>query len=273
MNDADSVLCPSYFLFKKYLGIIVLSIAVLLMISCGGSSRKKGEPISIDHDPPALGVGHAFYYQHTGPRPWSNGSQDASGGRLLVIPEQDASQAKSLIKYEEHFESSEGSQVGYIDKKYRLHQKDIESGDLALKFIYSPALELRYIDLKKDKLKTFKSSFNLHAPGSETPQGSGNIITKVKRSYDVRIISPAGAYLCRQFMSDVTIETKVLDVQTVFKAKKITYWCDNIGWFVKEEYAFEPMLRNGKAVQAAYRAESILSKYKPMDPNSLRPVE
>ena len=272
MNDDEITGMPDY-LFKKYLGISILWIAFLLLISCSSSTKKKVEEILLDHDPPALGVGHAFYYQHTGPRPWSNGLQDASGGRLLVIPEQDASQAKSLIKYEEHYESSEGSQVGYIDKKYRLQQKHIESGDLALKFIYSPALELRYLDLKKDKLKTYKSSFILHVPGNEAPQGSGNIVSKVERLYDVRIISPAGAYLCRQFSSDVSIETTVQDVKTVFKAKIITYWCDNIGWFVKEEYAFEPMMRNGKAVQPAYRAESILSKYKPMDPNSLRPVE
>ncbi len=248
-------------------------MAFLLVISCGGSTQKNGEPITLDHDPPALSVGHAFYYQHTGPRPWSNGLQDASGGRLVVVPEQDASQAKSLIKYEEHFENSIGSQVGYIDKKYRLHQQDIESGDLALKFIYSPALELRYLSLKKDETKTYKSSFVLHASGHEAPQGGGSIVANVERDYDVRIISPAGAYLCRQFKSDVCIETTVQDVKTVFKAKIISYWCDNIGWFVQEEYAFEPMQRNGEAVQPAYRAESILSKYKPMDPNSLRPVE
>lgn len=245
----------------------------MLITACGSPQKQKTDILELDHNPPAPAAGQAYYYQHTGPRPWSDGRQDASGGRLVVIPEPKSPDA-SLWNVEEHFERADGVQVFQIDPQYRLHHLAIKSGDDEIVLRYNPARPLRFLDLKKDKKKTFKSRFVFVDPKTgRTMEGGGTYASEVERRYDVRIVSPAGAYLCRQFIIHTTVETNVQGIQTVFKAEIHSYWCDDIGWFVKEEYDFEPMRQNGQPVQPAYQAVSALVKYKPMNPNSLRPVE
>jgi hypothetical protein len=246
---------------------------LLTSISCGGTQKKKKSPVDLDRYPPKPAAEQAYFYKHTGPRPWSDGRQNASGGRLIVIPEQNTND-KSLWNCEEHFERADGMQVLQIDEKYRLHYVAIKSGEQEILIRYNPPLPLRFLDLKKDEKKTYKSTFQFIDPQTTEPlEGGGEYTMDVERRYDVRIISPAGAYLCRQFIVHTTSDTAVQDIKTTFKAAINSFWCDDIGWFVREEYSFEPMMQNGQPVQPAYTAESVLSQYKPMDPNSLRPVE
>jgi hypothetical protein len=258
--------------FKAILLVALLVAVGLSAVSCGGSQKKKKPTYDLDRNPPAPAAEQAYYYKHTGPRPWSDGRQIATGGRLIVIPAQNPSENKSLWSCEEHFERADGVQVYQIDDKYRIHHMAVKSGDSEILIRYTPALPLRFLDLKKDEKKTYKSHFEFIDPQTTAPlEGGGEYVMNVERRYDLRIISPAGAYLCRQFIIHTSIETTVQDVTTTFKATINSYWCDDIGWFVREEYAFEPMLQNGQPIQPAYNAESVLTQYKPMDPNSLRP--
>lgn len=238
-------------------------------LSCGGMPKKK-ETYTLDKNPPAPAAEQAYYYNHQGPRPWSDGRQDATGGRLVVIPPQ-ALANKSLWSVEEHFERADGVQAFQIDPQYRMHNVAIKSGETEIVIQYNPAIPLRFLDLKKDEKKTYKSKFIFIDPQTRAPmEGGGVYSAEVERKYDLRIVSPAGAYLCRQFVIRTTIETNVQDTQIVFKATIHSFWCDDIGWFVREEYEFEPMIQNGEEIQPAYTAESTLAQYKPMNPSSLQ---
>lgn len=249
----------------------MIAAVALSAFSCGGTPKKKKPAYELDRNPPAPASEQAYYYKHTGPRPWSDGRQVANGGRLIVIPIQNPSDNKSLWSCEEHFERADGVQVYQIDEKYRIHSMAVKSGETEILIRYNPPLPMRFLDLKKDEKKTYKSHFEFIDPQtSQSMEGGGDYILNVERRYDVRIISPAGAYLCRQFIIHAEVETAVQDIKTYFKAAINSFWCDDIGWFVREEYAFEPMLQNGQPIQPAYNAESVLAQYKPMDPNSLR---
>ena len=265
---------PSFYRLPGILGPALIALGLFLSLSCGETQKKKEDvDYSLDRNPPKPAAGQAYLYKHTGPRPWSDGYQDATGGRFVVIPE-DKIPNKSLWNVEEHFERSDGAQTMQIDDKYRMHFVAIKSGETEIVIQYAPALPLRFLDLKKDKTETYKSRFTFINPQTKEPlQGGGEYTCEVERKYDVRIVSPAGAYLCRQFVIHSTIETTVQDSKTTFKAAINSFWCDDIGWFVKEEYTFEPLLANGQVVNPAYTAESILTQYKPMNPSSLQRLD
>lgn len=249
--------------------LFLLIAALSLITTCGETQNKKKPTYNLDKNPPAPAAGQAYYYQHSGPQPWSDGRQDASGGRLVVVLDPNTPNP-SRWNVEEHFERADGVQSMQIDNKYHLHQVAIKSGETEIVIQYTPAIPLRFLDLKKDDKKVWQSHFVFMNPqNNEFMDGSGDYKTEVQRRYDLRIITPAGAYLCRQFIVHTTIETTMSDIKTTFQVAINSYWCDDIGWFVKEEYSFEPMLQNGQAVQPAYQAVSTLTQYKPMNPNSL----
>ncbi len=241
----------------------------MVLSHCAGAPKKSN--FTLDRKPPPPAAGQQFVYQHTGPLPWGDGRQDATGLRTVTVSGQETAGKNPLWRFEERFERDAGIQTGYYDKSYMLYQQDLREGENELRIRYTPPLPVRYLDLPKESEKKFRSRQVMIDLHTDTTVGSGEIDSAVLRGYDVRMVTPAGAYLCRHFTERIQITAQAEDTVTVMRAVVDTYWCDTIGWFVQAEYAFEPMTQNGTVVRPGYRAHSILAGYEPMDPTRLNP--
>lgn len=255
---------PSLFHSIGFHVVLGLSLIVLgLGFSCSGAKKKK--PLNLDDTPSPPQAEHAFYYKHTGPRPWSDGSQDCSGGRLVIVMEKNA-ESGNLWPIEEHFEKIQGAQIGYYDDKYRLHRQTLQADGSEWLVQFTPPITVRYLDIHRDGEKTYSSVQTIYdSANRETAIGTSKLTVKTKRAYDERIVTPAGAFLCRHLKSQIRIETAGQDSTNVFGATIDSYWCDRIGWFVQETYTFDPVTQNGIVIQPGYNANSTLNRFKPDD--------
>ncbi len=250
--------------------MLILMGCLLVLTHCAGAPKKS--KFTLDRNPPPPAAGQRYVYQHTGPLPWGDGRKDASGLRTVAVVGQEAPGKNTQWRFEEQFERDEGIQTGYYDKNYMLYKQDLREGRNVLRILYTPPLPVRYLDLPKDREKKYRSRQVFIDPQTNETAGSGDIDIAVRRGYDVRMVTPAGAYLCRHFTERIQITAQAEDTETVMKAVVETFWCDTIGWFVQSDYTFEPMVQNGTVVQPGYQAQSILAGYEPMDPNRLIPL-
>ncbi len=215
----------------------------------------------MDIDPPPPAIGQGYLYQHTGPRPWGDGVTDYTGYRAVRIREK--VNEKDLWLVEEAYEKGNRTYLSFCDKDYLIHKQQLSSPNQTVEVIYKPALELRYLDLKKEETETDRTRLTFVDIESQSKIGEAVITDQTRRDYDVRIITKAGAYLCRQFHSDVELHAKVNGSEKRYSGTVISYWSDRIGWFVKQSYAFQPVKIDGEIVQPEYRAESILEDFEP----------
>jgi hypothetical protein len=242
------------------------------LISCGGLGRKKGEPIVLDQPPPPPAVGQAYFYQHTGPQPFSDGSVDVTGGRIVAVTRQIQEKKPILWAFEEHFEKSEGVQIGFYDEKYRLHRQILRAPGGEIEVLYNSPYDERFLNLKADAEKTITVNQQLINAADGANYGNVNMTVKVHRERDERIISPAGAFLCRHFNARIQLKAHIAGEQTDFAATVNSYWCDLIGWFVKEEQVFDPIVKDGQIIRPPYKTESILVSFEPTNYQYHHPV-
>lgn len=242
---------------------------LLILAHCGGIPKKSS--FSLDQNPPPPETGQRYVYQHTGPLPWGDGLKDAGGLRVVTVTGPESPGKNPLWRFEEIFERVPGIQAGYYDTNYLLHHQVLREGENELRIQYKPPQPVRYMDLPREAEKTYRSRQTVIDSRTGAAIGTGEITATVRRGYDVRMVTPAGAYLCRHFTERIRMATRVEDLAVEMNAVVDSYWCDAIGWFVQAEYAFEPVIQNGTVVQPGYQAVSILTVYEPMDPTRLHP--
>ncbi len=246
----------------RKVSVFFLILFCISLMSCGSLGRKS-EPIDLDQPPPPPAVGQIYQYCHKGPRPWGDGQTDVTGERIIAVTGKAEIKKKELWAFEEQFEKSEGIQIGFYDEEYRLHRQILRSNGSEITIIYSPPIEERFIELDVNSKKTIHSEQVMLAGQEGEQVGTIEMTIKVRREKDVRMITPAGAYLCRHLVSRVTLDATIQNEQTTFSATVNSYWCDYIGWFVKEEQAFEPLVHEGEIIRPPYRTESVLIDYQP----------
>ncbi|MDX9752705.1 MAG: hypothetical protein RBU29_02010, partial [bacterium] len=201
-------------------------------------------------------VGQVFTYKHSGPQPWSDGNTDASGKRVVAVMGKTADSKRWRI--EERYDAIEGTLVGEYDDKSLLYRQTLRAAGGELHILFSTPIPVRYgkLEVGEQKISQYTQTF-LDSAG--TPVGSAQVTdTTTRGEYDIRIITPAGAYLCRNFTSVIEIQTILQGQTTVFSGTVKTYWCDSLGWMVKEEGSFNPILVEGEPTQPGYKTESVL---------------
>ncbi len=187
---------------------------------------------------------------------------DCSGGRLVIVMEKDE-RSGDLWPIEEHYEKAPGVQTGYFDDQFQLHRQRLRSGESELSVRYSPPLTVRYLDILRDGEKEYSSTQTITDPTNGAALGTSRLTVKTKRKYNKRIVTPAGAFLCRHLVSEIRIESNGSGTVSVFQGTVESYWCDRIGWFVQENYSFEPVIQGGETVQVGYQSQSVLTRFKP----------
>jgi len=165
---------------------------------------------------------------------------------------------KPLWILEEQFEKSEGIQISSVDSDYLLHRQLLRAENGNLQVNYTPPMDLRHLTIPFGGEKNFDYRQVMIDLSNNTQVGTGKISVKTKREHDERIITPVGAVLCRHFISHVRIEAVIEETTAIFAATEETYWCDTVGWFVKEVMAFDPLIQNGEMIRPGYKTESLL---------------
>lgn len=235
----------------------LILIGFLLLQSCSTTDDKNAEIEAFyNPKPPVPAVGQVYTYKHAGPQPWSDGLNDATGKRIVAVmgnyPD------NKHWKIEERYEAIEGNLIGEYDDAYRLYRQTLQAPGGELQIVYSEPVSIRYHSLKEGEQKVYHYSQTFFDKTGQTVGTAKVTDTTSRGAYNVRIITPAGAYLCRTFSSVIEIQTLIQGQTTTFTGTIKTYWCDTIGWFVKEEGTFNPVLVDGKPSQAGYKTESIL---------------
>ncbi len=248
----------------------IIFITILTLSSCGGVSRKE-EPLDLDQDPPALAVGQAYHYLHKGPRPWGDGTTDATGGRVLAVTSHGRGK-KPLWGVEEHFEKTEGMQIGYYDKEYRLHRQILRAPGGELQIFFDPPIPERYLDLKQGEEDEFTSTQQMIDTQSKEEVGTVEMTVNVRRENDVRIIVPAGAFMCRNFVSRIQLAAEIQGEKSDLSATVNSFWSDSLVWFVKEMQVFDPLVMDGEVIRPPYKTESILVSFEPQEYQFRHPV-
>ncbi|MDX9753339.1 MAG: hypothetical protein RBU29_05220, partial [bacterium] len=85
------------------------------MVSCSSAQKDADVEAFYNPDPPVPAVGQVFTYKHSGPQPWSDGSTDASGKRVVAVMGKTADSKRWRI--EERYDAIEGTLVGEYDDK------------------------------------------------------------------------------------------------------------------------------------------------------------
>lgn len=228
-------------------------------ISCSSGTTKK-TAFTLDADPPPLVPGTIFRYEHIGPLPWSDGTTDASGPLTITVLSPNPTQGATFSVVEELYERADGSQLGHYDNRYRLAQQAIAVDDGVLQVQYQPPMPVRYLDIPvgEDKKYTVKQRL---AGESNQALGDATIVIDTHRDKDERIITPAGAYLCRRFISIIQIVARQNGSEMHFRATEDAYWCDKIAWFVKRSYTFDPLVQGDEIVRPGYKTECTLVEF------------
>jgi hypothetical protein len=233
----------------------------------------------LDEDPPPLQVGYQYQYRHEGPYPWSDGKEDVSGLRVVTVTGKSESNAKakqntrsdndrhsendpgSLWRVEDYFENVDGSLVGYYDKDYKQHRQAVETGQIEIVVTNTPPRPIRYLSLAVDDQKTYTIHQTMQRSDAEAIIGESTMKIETERKRDQRIVTEAGAYLCRHFVSEIEIETTLFGQTSKRSATEESFWCDRIGWFVQRKSIFDPVTIDGELVQERYTCQSTLLSF------------
>lgn len=238
----------------------LLFFILLSCMACSSPSNRQTEEEFYNPKPPLPQIGQVFYYQHSGPVPWGNGDLDATGKRIVAITGK--SEDKKLWRFEERFEKSDGDSIGLYDDSYNLYRQYLILNNSELRIEYNTPVVIRYSKIEPDEDKVFDYQQAIFNKGNKEPSGLAAIHDKTKRNaYDIRIITPAGAYLCRQFTSSITMQIQMQGVTSVYSGTIRTFWCDKLGWFVKEECSFDPITKDGQIIQPGYKCQSVLESF------------
>ena len=239
---------------------IINFLLVAGFLSCSTSSNRQVEEEFFNPKPPLPQIGQVFYYKHTGSVPWGNGDKDATGKRIVAITGK--SDDKKLWRIEERFEKVEGDSIGFYDDSYNLVRQFLLLNGNELRIEYNTPVNLRYTKLDLDQEKVYEYQQAIFNQDSKDPVGGAIIRDKTKRSsYDIRIITPAGAFLCHQFTSVITMQIQMQGVLSVYSGTVNTFWCDKLSWFVKEECTFDPITNEGEIIQPGYKTQSMLESF------------
>lgn len=247
--------------------VILCFVGVLFSVSCGSSSKKL-EPISLDVTPSPPKTGQWFQYQHTGPRPWGDSQSGVSGERLIRIlgkQEEGEKEKKTYWAVEESFAKDSDEQISLYDDQYLLHRQLSRSNEVTAVYQYDPPVSDRHLQLKPDEENEEQSTITIQNPDTGVNYGTIVLTRKTKRARDERMVTKAGAYLCRHFVSQTKIKYDFRGTVTEFNAQEDTYWCDQITWFVKERVEFQPAIQSGDFVGTGHVSESILVDFE-MEP-------
>ncbi len=221
---------------------------------------------NLDQDPPPLRTGQAFLYNHQGPRPWGNPNKDVTGLRAIRVVGK--SENKKWMRVEEKYEQSDELIVYFIDKDYRLHRQEIHLNNNILRMEYRSPQPLRNIDLKKEKSHTWKYRIDIYQNDQKT--GRAKVEEHVNRGYDIRVVTKAGAYLCRHFRTTVDMHAVINKQDRLYTAMIDSYWSDQVSWFIKKNYKFHPGFDKTQGFTPATIAESTILQFQPDDENSLQ---
>ncbi|MEW6238710.1 MAG: hypothetical protein AB1656_25270 [Candidatus Omnitrophota bacterium] len=263
MNAASKIFLSikPHQIINRFSLFLIVFVILPFLFSCGISSKKKAE-VSLDRNPPPPAIGQLFTYRHRGPCPGGDGQTDASGWRIVRVVDKPP-QKDSLWMIEERYEKDPGVYLSYCDDNYQLRRQIVKGTGRSVTMEFKPPQDIRYSQLAPGAEKRYSYRLDYFVSDSKEKIGFASISDHVRRDYDVRIITKAGAYLCRQFHSDLAIETTMGGDSLYIRASVESYWSDRIGWFVQQKYFFQPVTRDGEVVQPGYEAESILEDFEP----------
>ncbi len=241
-----------------FLFMFLFVVILLFPYSCGISGIRDDEPYTLDEVPEPPKTGQWFRYQHTGPRPWGESEVDASGTRLVRVIGSQEEKKKIYWLIEETFSADGDSQISIYAPDYKLHRQLSRSDAAQAVYKYNPPLSDRHLELKVDQEKTEESEVSITNPQTGQDYGMINLTRTTKRVRDERIVTEAGAYLCRHFVSETKITYQFQNTTTQFSAKENTYWCDQLAWFVLETIEVEPAIQEGDFIGTGHTSESRL---------------
>jgi hypothetical protein len=225
--------------------LLIISISCLIFLcSCGSSSKKNQEPITLDVVPDPPKVGQWFQYQHTGPRPWGDSQKDVSGERMIRVIGQQVEEEKTYWAVEDDYAKDNDEQISLYDDTYFLHRQLSRSNVANAVYQYNPPVSDRHLLLKPDQDKVEESEIIIQNPETGGDYGKIYLTRNVKRVRDERIVTK--------------IKYDYHGAVTEFGAQEETYWCDQIAWFVLERVEFQPAIQQGNFVGTGHTSESIL---------------
>lgn len=233
----------------------------IFLVTCGSTNRNNSEPITLDVTPDPPKVGQWFQYQHTGPRPWGDSQKDVSGERMIRVIGQQLEEGNKYWAIEDVYEKDSDEQVSLYDDRYYLHRQLSRSNVVNAVYEYNPPVSDRHLELKPGQNKIEESEIIIQNPQTGGDYGKIYLTRNVTRMRDERIVTKAGAYLCRHFVSQTKIQYDYRGAITEFSAQEDTYWCDQIAWLVLERVEFQPAIQQGNFVGTGHTSESILVDY------------
>lgn len=236
----------------------ILLTCCAFFVSCGSTQKEEHEPITLDVVPDPPKVGQWFQYQHTGPRPWGDSQADVSGERMIRVIGKQEEEEQLFWVIDEDYSSDNDIQRSVYDDQYFLHYQMSQSNVANAVYEYIPPISDRHLKLKPDEEKVEESEILINNPQTGGDYGKIYLTRNVKRVLDERIVTKAGAYLCRHFVSQTKIKYDYRGAITIFSAQEDTYWCDQITWFVLERVEFQPAIQQGNFVGTGHTSESIL---------------
>lgn len=247
---------------------VLSAAATVCLVSCQ-SAGPQAPPITLDEDPPPPAAGQWFEYQHTGPRPWSAGEGGPHGARRVEVLGSSEEAGQTLWAVRETFEGTPDHQVGLYDSRYRLHRQLIRGPGGELLAEFSKPIPARHLDLKPDETETVESVQTLINPSGGAELGQTRIKIVTERRRDERVVTPAGAYLCRHFHKTTELVSTLMipgaggarEYTVAYSAVEDAYWSDGIGWFVREAAEFKPVIQDGEIVREGYATESVLTAF------------
>lgn len=229
---------------------------IVALAACGSSPKREDEDHSLDQDPPALAAGQAYLYRHEGPTPFGDGRDDATGMRTVRVLGRDPEQNNWWV-IEDRFENERGVHLSLINDAWLRYRQGLSGPEGIITIDEAPPVPVRFLDLGKHETKTYVYQ-QTFLSGDGQPLGAARVIEQVERRYDYRVITDAGAIICRSFHIRYSLLGDLGGEAVELEAEIETYWSDELTWFVQTDYAFEPLLRGGEEAGPAYEASSIL---------------
>ena len=241
-----------------------LTLPLLGLSGCqtGPTQSRPNNEVILDEDPPAPQVGEEFHYEHEGPKPFGDGETDHSGVRAVGTIAQ-TGENQQFWEIQEVFETSRGIISYLIDADYLLHRQLIVSDNGELTVEIQPAWPQRYLNLLPDESDSMRIVQEYYQPEGDEPIARAQIDLDVTRSYDERIVTPEGAFLCRSFDAEMLYRMEAADTRIRYTVNQRSYWSDQFSWFIREEYDFGPVQQGSQEVRPAYQCTSTLKEYFP----------
>ncbi|GEM_PF-1204783 len=225
-------------------------IHAIVMIFCFGTILQADEKAEPFRDK------EMWLYEHSGPRPWSDGKNRIDGPRIReVVSVEGSGSLKQWVIKEKWNDADEGANLLYYDAERKLHKQEEIGRNFTIRF--EPAIpDLGVLNPHEEMRYEIKAVMGDGGQGQSHP-----LVITAKRMADETVTVPAGEFKdCVKVESEhvITFETETGNIQP--KLKLIIWFHPDANGVVKEMWDFMPV-RFGNTERPGYQCVSELKMH------------